>query len=616
MRFAMMSARDILKNYLIGLLFILVLILLALSACAPVPTVPTTDPYTGLALAQAQAEVMAGHLTATQNAWVMQQAAWTVTAQSWTPTASLTPVPTSTPTITLTPTLNATGTIAAEKMQAEVAEIQKQAEIRDAWSNAFYALPYLVMFIAVVFSFAFGYVYLRRLAMMPNPVHDGTGKPMPMFDVINGIVSDVDRAPNGMTQLRKAYIKSLPLITPERQDAVTERAQMVDLQTRIKRLPARLVDAQGKGQPVSGNLLTAGNEAGLFPLPDWSLVDAWQGDKKLLPYGLTANGVGYVNVDLFPHWAAIGMTGMGKSRRFMRPLIAFALAAGHRVVIIGKMTDYGVFANHPNATLVHVNQMTKPEHAEFYGAALLALLREMESRDMHLMQRGVSTWAQAGRQNTFIVLDEVQNAIRMMKVSRSANAERVQMGVAGLVSEGRKVGFNVAIAAQRATGLADVLSQTGKAIFRVEREEENAHKSLVGASNLSEGYFYARFGDVRLTGAFEPSDEQIRQFLASRPAQALEADWVDGQVLETLSLPGVPAANNSAALPTANNSDFLPDGALNAREGEEVVRLLRERKTPSAIVRELWGVTGGSKFLRLIDEVKGFQKFLNTEGVA
>lgn len=527
---------------------ILILLSLVLAGCVGAETAPLRDdPNIQLAIAGAQ-------LTGTAQAWSMQQVAWTVTAQSWTPTPSVTPSLTPSPTLTFTPTVDVTGTMAVEYMNQEIADLQRENVRKEATNTVLAWLPYIVLALALGLAGFFGYIGAKRLAMMPTPIHEATGKPMPMINVIEGVVSDIDRAPNGMAQLRRGYVAGLPAITADRQATVTNNAQLVDAQSRRANLPKRLVEAQGQKlleAPAQGS---AANEAsvadGFPPLPAWELVNGWQGEKNLLPYGLTASGLGFVDVNLYPHWAALGMTGMGKSRRFLRPVIACALAAGHRVVIVGKMTDYGVFANHPNVNLVHVNQMTKPEHAERYGNILLALLAEMEKRDEYLMQVQRSTWAHSGRQNTFIVLDEVQNAIRMMKVAHSANAERVQMGIAGLVSEGRKVGFNIAIAGQRATGLADILSQTGKAIFRVEREEENAHKSLVGASQLNEGYFFARFGHgVKLAGAFEPTDEEIIRFLASRPAQALERDWVDGRIVETFN----------ATLPTPPAVDSLPE---------------------------------------------------------
>lgn len=519
----------------------LLAVMIWIAGCAPVPSAPTDDPYVGLALAEAEAARYQAQLTGTAQAFDMQVIGWTATAQSWTPTASLTPAPTSTPTISPTPTVNVTGTLAVEKMQAEITDLRLEQDRKARTNSMLAAAPYIVGFLALTLAVFFGVIGAKRLSMMPTPVHDVTGKPLPMLDVVNGVVVDVDRMPNGMGQMTPRYMKSLPMITAERQDRVTNTAQLVDMKSRTRvtsAAVAKLLESQGVdgGQlTVGGNQLPASVEAGgLFPLPAWEIINGWQGEKSRLPYGITAQGLGLVDVDQFPHLATIGKTGEGKSRRFFRPLITCALAAGHRVVVIGKAVDFFAFEGHPNMTLVKISQMTEPRHAERYVNILRALVEEMNRRDETLTSARKSTWTQAGRERTFIILDELGNAMRLMP---SGMAEQARIWVEGLVSEGRKAGFNMAVANQRATGMAGILSQTGKAIFRVERDEERAHKSLAGASGLRDGYFYARFGDVRLAGGFEPTDDEIARFLQSRPVPELERDWVDGRVVEAFALP-------------------------------------------------------------------------------
>lgn len=578
-------------------------VFLTVIGCTPTET----DPNYGLALAEAQAARYEAQLTGTAQSFEMQLIGWTATAQSWTPTA------TPQPTITPTPTVNVTGTMAVELMNAEINDLRLQNERKQATNQLMAFMPYVVLILSVGLAAFFGFVGAKRYSMMPTPIHEGTGKPHPVMNVLEGVVVDVDRLANGAGVVKGQWVKALPAITAERQDQVTNRAQLVDMKSRTKVSMAalnRLMETQGLDMPKAAGQLAAGDEAGndggLFPLPAWNLVNGWQGDKNILPIGITASGLGMVNVDQFPHMATIGKTGEGKSRRFFRPLIACALAAGHRVVVVGKTTDYVVFADQPNMTIVKVAQMTEPAHAARYVAILKALVEEMNRRDDRLTSLHRSTWAQAGRERTFVVLDELGNAMRLMP---SNMAEQTRIWVEGLVSEGRKVGFNVAVANQRATGMAGILSQTGKAIFRVERDEEKAHRSLAGASALREGYFYARFGDVRLTGAFEPSDEEIKQFLASRPVTPLGSDWVDGHIVETFA----------SALPTAPVVESLPEPDPKSDEiGEDdmqrVVQLLSLGETPSAVVRAVFGATGGGKFLRLNDKVKEIKATLEAAG--
>lgn len=530
------------------------LILFLLTACVPSATV---NPAYELERAKVQAQYYEAQLTATAQAPILEvtraAAALEMTVQVQNLQGTQTAIPLTstaqmwTPTVTPTPTINVTGTLAVEQMNAEVETMRLETERQQATNSALAVAPYFMGFFVFALALFFGYVGVKRFSVVPTPIHERTGKPVPMISVLDGVVSDIDRAPNGMAVMSRKYVLSLPAPTAERQDQVTARAQGVDLQTRMARLPKALVEAQGQRLLEAPAQLGAGNDAGgLFPLPAWELVNGWQNEKNILPYGLTANGLGLVDVDQFPHMATIGKTGEGKSRRFFRPLIACALAAGHRVVVVGKTTDFVVFADHPNMTIVKVAQITKPEHAARYVAILQALVEEMNRRDEYLTAAHKSTWAHAGRERTFLVLDELQNAMRLMPTQME---EQVRLWVTGLVSEGRKVGFNVSVAGQRATGMAEILSQTGKAIFRVARDEEKAHRSLQGASGLRSGYFYAHFDDVRLTGAFEPSDAELTTFLASRPAQPLERDWVDGRVVETFqnTLPDMPASVNLPA---------------------------------------------------------------------
>lgn len=593
----------------------LIFTLLLLTACVPTTSAPGVDPAFELERAKVQAEYYASQLTATAVAPILEvtraAAALEMTVQVQNLQGTQTAIPLTstaqswTPTVTATPTVNVTGTIAVEQMNAEIEKMRLETERSQNTNSALAVAPYFVGFFLLALVLLLGFVGAKRLSMMPTPIHERTGKPIPMINVYDGVVIDTDRMPNGMAVMNRKYVASLPVLTAEVQGAVTARAQTVDLQTRIARLPKALVESQGRPMLEAPAQLGAGNDAAgfLFPLPAWDLVNGWQGEKNILPYGLTANGLGLVDVDQFPHMATIGKTGEGKSRRFFRPLIACALAAGHRVVVVGKTTDFVVFADHPNMTIVKVAQITKPEHAARYVAILQALVEEMNRRDEYLTAAHKSTWAHAGRERTFLVLDELQNAMRLMPTQME---EQVRLWVAGLVSEGRKVGFNVSVAGQRATGMAEILSQTGKAIFRVARDEEKAHRSLQGASGLRSGYFYAHFDDVRLTGAFEPSDAELATFLASRPAQPLERDWVDGRVVETFQ-------NSLPAEPTPSN---LPEPKTDLEKLAESIRPdwkpdMSKRKVAQLIGKEY---AGGA--VKIVDAlISLLNSNLSTEGV-
>lgn len=463
--------------------------------------------------------------TSVAEAMAIQNQYWTVTAQSVQETQTSAMTQTA---MAWTPTPNATSTAVAVLAIAESTRMANDTERnnleleRQRVMNQILAVsPYVVGLAALISALMFIIVFAKRLSFMPHTM-DERGKVIPMIGVIEGVAWDMDKAANGMIGTTQKFLAQLPAVTAARQDTVTARALMMDMATRA-RLPRKLLNELDQellpapGQSIETNFL----------LPAWEIINGWDG-KHGIPY-YTARGLEIIDIERFPHLSAIGATGAGKSRRFFRPLIACALASGHRVVIIGKSADYWAFEGHPNATLLKVNKITEQGQAERYAKILEAVVVEMNRRDDVLTSTHQSTWTHAGRSRTFIVLDEVGNALRLMDRDTS-NQSRIW--IEGLVSESRKVGFNIVIANQRATGMASILSQTGKAIFRVEADEERAHRSLAGASTLMDGYFLAKFGVPKIAGAFEPTDDEIRAFLSSRPVDKVEDEdqWIEGVV--------------------------------------------------------------------------------------
>lgn len=450
---------------------------------------------------------------------------------------SFTPTNTPVPTITPSPTPNMTGTIEVAKVIATTTAIAQKTE-RDEITNTIRAiLSYAIILIAAIVAVTYAYVHLKRLSYVPHKT-DVLGRILPMTEVVEGVAYDVERATNGMMIIRKNFVEALPAITAERQDRVTASSQTIDLATRA-RISKRLLEGQQEGQ----NLLPASVDAATrFLLPAWDIINGWDG-KNGLPY-YTARGLEFIDSERFPHIAVLGTSGSGKTRRFIRPVIACALAAGHKVIIIGESTDYWVFEGHTNATLLRVNKITEPDQAARYANILKAIVAEMNRRDDVLTSLHRSTWVQAGRNHTFVVLDELGNALNVIEEIDRKSANQMRAWVESLTAKGRKTGLNIILANQRATGMASILANTGKAIFRVEVEEER-HKALRGASELQEGYFFARFGRQELAGAFEPTDEQIQQFLRERPVGKLRDDdqWIDAIAMDVPdSLPGTAQA--------------------------------------------------------------------------
>ena len=535
--------------------------------------------YSMVATGTAQAPII--HITETGAAYLFLMTENAINASAT--AAQFTATPSPLPTITQTATPNATTTAIFNASRAEstlMALDVEQAEITNTMNAV---MGYAIVFVAMIVTVLYAYTHLKRLSLTPNPV-DERGKAMPMINVLDGTAWDIERSANGMIGTAQKYLAQLPMISAERQDLVVSRAQLVDVSTRVNRPLKRLPDGQSQPPLLEGPSPVHTN----FLLPAWDIINGWDG--KGIPY-YTATGLEVIDIDRFPHLSVLGATGMGKSRRFIRPLIACALAGGHRVIIVGKSADYIPFVGHPNATLIKVNKLTEPAHALRYAQILQGIVSEMNRRDDVLTAERSSTWTHAGRSRTFIVLDEVGNALRLMDRESS---NQCRMLIEGGVMEGRKVGFNFVIANQRATGMASILSQTGKAIFRVEADEERAHRSLNGASSLNEGYFMARFGVPKIAGAFEPTDAELTQFMQARPTAKIDEDeWIDATLVEErVSLPEQPTQPQLTEQPVKTLSAWV--GGLKEKE-LKVIELHQAGGYSNAdIERAVYGYTNGS----------------------
>jgi hypothetical protein len=601
------------------IIFLLIFIGFFLASCSPAPSATAFDPnlsaaraqltaeaaenqaqlYSAMATGTAQAPIT--HITETAAAisFINTQLAVdrTSTAISWTPTAS--PVPTITP--SPTPNVEMTGTFAAmfaiqtqTVLQVQRAENTNKAKELFTWAAV--AFIFALLFVAVGFSIP----YIKRLAIKPLTV-DERGRIIPMSNVLEGTIIDVERSANSVVSMKEKLLAQLPKISAERQADVTRLSQMTDLATRAK-LPRQLLDNISR---PAGLLPAPVDVETSFLLPSWELINSWDG--KGIPY-YTARGLEVIDTTRFPHLSAIGATGTGKSRRFFRPLIACALASGHRVVIIGKSTDYWPFEVHPNASLLKVNKITEPGQAERYAKILEVIIVEMNRRDDYLTSIHQSTWEKAGRSLTYIVLDELGNAFRLMSRETS---NQCRIWVEGLVAEGRKFGFNIVISNQRATGMPAILSQTGRAIFRVDPDEEGRHRSLAGASSLHEGYFLAKFGMPKLAGGFEPTDEQIQQFLVSRPVNKIEDDdhWIDAVATDVpASLP----EEKPKPLPSELPETLAQLLASLDEKGVKVVEMIQAGESQREIELAVYGKTGGSYYQKVKDIIGRYRAATTT----
>lgn len=572
---------------------------LMLTGTAQAPIVHITETSAAFAMEQARAAATDAAAIKTATAAIEQ------TKASWTPT----PVPTSTP--------NATSTIVAAQVIAVQTKISNETK-RQEISNTFWAviLPMFLLSILLVLAFV-GISYSRQTRRKVHKSDVPGDKPM-IEDTVTGEIIDQDANPNYSTGKIKSLFEQmfeqwlekefgfrpqLPAVTAERQDAVKEKDQVIDLRSRTPRIPKRLMDSQGtkflpepsaQEAPVSAELDT-------FPLPEWDTLMAYQFQAGgEFPFGSFAEELARINVNEHPHIGLIGPTGCGKSRLFLRPFTASALASGNRVIILGDMVDFVVFKIHPNATLVPVYQITKPEDAAQYVHALSVINSEMERRFKQLADQNLSTWERSGGENTLIVLDELGPNLDILDDTNPQTARALRGFLSILISKGRKAGFNFVFASTRAVGLKKQLSQVSTIAFRLKDTDEERYafgQSGFGAERLPKNYFLSKIGSsVRMTGSFNPTDQQLADFLMRHTTKTLEKPmWIEG-VFKNV--------DDKAQLETGNLAKVEKEASSIPNDDARILELHRQGKSATAIVWEIWKTNGGSNYRKRMEQVK------------
>ena len=548
--------------------------------------------------------------TATADAMQIQKQYWTVTAQSVqsTETAAMTATAmawTPTPNATMTSVFAASYMEATKQANLALEDDQRLERVRMTNKAKAFAL-YMFGLVFLILGVALAYVLIKRMAYMPTPV-DERGKPQPMLDVVDAIWNDVDRATNGIVQLKSQYIKQLPAITAERQDAVTMRAQLVDLQTRRARLPKGLPQEQGTGlgrQEIGSGLL----EAGLFPRPAWSELSAWHFDKERIPLGKSEQGLEHWDVKNFPHLAVFGMTRSGKSMRCLRPVVSMLIASGQLVVLVGKETDYLPFIGHPNVVFVPVYELTERGEALKYFNVLDAAVKEKTRRLRLMAEQGLTLW-QGPR--TFLVFDELGNSIVEMP---DAIGDDTLRKARSIVNEAGKTGMSLLFSSQRPKGFRDLTTQCGRAVFQVESTEEKkyalAYRNADKLPDVPSGYFYRKFSSVKVLGAFEPSDEEIRALIGQYQGYAGgDADWTNAIVQD------MPKRLPDEETPKLEDGpETLESWVRDLNEKEaRVVELFQQAGTglsDSEIAASAFGYTNGDKVRKVQELIRRYHEFM------
>lgn len=273
-----------------------------------------------------------------------------------------------------------------------------------------------------------------------------------------------------------------------------------------------------------------------LPLPagvSWQQLAQWRGPGLALGAG-RQNQVITLDLACTPHLFGAGMSGSGKTRRLLRPLVAQALVDGTYVALMNESgADFSPFYDHPHVTVIRGN-------AADYMAVLEAAIGEMEEREAELRRAGVSEWRRlppgllVERPLMLMAIDELL-ALAMLL---TPGEQRAFWGLlAAFASRARKVGMSsVGLATDptyRALGQGGLnyRSQCGRVSFRMmQAAGSRAVLDEGGAEALDEGQFMAlldRPGVVRGVTA-NPGDEELGLYLAANPAPTLvRPEWLD-----------------------------------------------------------------------------------------
>ncbi len=411
--------------------------------------------------------------------------------------------------------------------------------------------PYAIGIVAMLLGVAVSFVLIKRLAYVPNPV-DERGKPQPMFEVLEGVAYDIDRATNGMIGVSKKFLALLPEITPDRQNQTTARAQLTDLHTRVARIPRRLLETQSAGllpEPAEEQEEVADMQAAGMLLPEWSIINGWNGQSR--PLGLGAKGI-IVAQAASPHLLTTGGTGSGKTAFMLRTQATISLAKGYQVINLGfSNSGFGVFSGHPNYYSVELNQSSDVIDC------LASVYKELKERKQIIGGDSIEWehWKnneKPPRPFVDVLIDELGNLADDIYTSEETSKEgavrtkTLWRWMSMIAKEGRKVGIRFIAALQDPTAKSvDLSFRRNCTLVSFQLGDASQSRSFIGAAGaelLQVGHFMTRnFSDnegIVIGGGFAPSDDEIKAYLKQHSSQQTPPPaWIEGVVVSQPALP-------------------------------------------------------------------------------
>lgn len=602
---------------------IIITIGLIITGCTSPAAAPTVDPFVAVAqaertaeAAQEQADFYSRQLTATAEAPIiaitqtaaafqMEQMFAEATAASISATETVAVTQTA---MAWTPTPNATSTMVAVLVEAEATRIANETRLSDLEvegaraTNLIRAISvYVIGFAALVAALIWSIGLARKYSIYAVPTNEHGDK---ASIVLDGVVMDPDRLTNGAGELTKSYVRGLPAITAERQDAVTSHDQMIDLKARTKVTNAaleKLLKSQGIAQalpaPTTNQLAAADvseDELNL-PLPPWDFIRDWDGTSKPLGFGrkglITAKAAS-------PHILISGKTGSGKTIYMMRTLTAASLAKGSQVINIGySNAGYGVFEKHVN---FHNVQLPDPRYVVECLAQVYDELKERKT----LIGGEMVEWeywpgGQPPRPFLDVMLDELGNMAEDIYSGHGpALTKELWSYISRIANEGRKVGIRFVAALQDPTAKSMDLrfrrNCTLVAFRQGDMDQSRAFLGTSGAEQLSVGHFMASLDSLVLGGGFSPTDAEILDYLAKSPVRAVEKPkWIEG-VVRSVDGKQLPAKEEPLRISEPTASESLP--AKPVDEIAEMAERIRAQWSPTMSGRQVANLLGLSQY--------------------
>lgn len=326
------------------------------------------------------------------------------------------------------------------------------------------------------------------------------------------------------------------------------------------------------------------------PLPNWGdWMERWTPGTMAL--GVNEGGLICANPILNPHYLLAGTTGSGKTRYGVRMLVACALASGWQVVIAGKVLDYQVFVSHPNVHWVAFG-LSNGEAAKAVGM-LRNVYGEIERRNHHMENSGLSLWDQTRRPHTMVVMDEFSNLADALDKGKDDLWRWARMDTA----EARKYGVHMVYAVQDPTARSidlRIRRNTTPIVFRVkDADSSRTVLSTNGAESLPERHFLTVISNLVRGMAFAPSDDEIVEFLDRHPvATAAKPDWIDAD-----------AVNVTKDEPEPESVRDL-----------HILDLFTDGKSQADIEKAIFGYKGGSAANKVAEVLRRYGKIATTTG--